>query len=295
MKREAPSSPRILELKKRRKKVLRNRIILLVILFILLLVGLIFLSRWEEVSINQVQISGNKIIDTALIDKIVEEELDGYYVWVIPKRNFLILPETKIKNKLLTELKRLESVELSISDRKVLEVSVLERKALYTWCGPDLKFYNAVVTFDEESEKNCYFMNEMGYVFDRAPYFSGDVYFKFFGSLGNEGESPLGQRYYPETFSALVKLVEDVKSLDLKPSSLFVKEDGDIDLYLKSNTFSADANKIVFNVNSDTTKIVENLHASITTEPLKSELKKKYEDLLYIDLRFGNKVYYKFR
>ncbi|MCX6747702.1 MAG: hypothetical protein NTW98_02020, partial [Candidatus Nomurabacteria bacterium] len=147
----------------------------------------------------------------------------------------------------------------------------------------------------DEEEKNCYFMNEAGYIFDKAPYFSGNVYFKFFGVLDQKTENPLGQSYFPENFSKMVSLLDSVKSFDLKPASLFIKEDMDIILYLKSNTFSPDSHKIIFNTNSDIPKILENLHASITTEPLKSELKKKYEDLLYIDLRFGNKIYYKFR
>jgi len=40
--------------------------------------------------------------------------------------------------------------------------------------------------------------------------------------------------------------------------------------------------------------IKENLDTALNTEPLKSDFKKKYSSLEYIDLRFGNKVYSKF-
>jgi nucleoside-diphosphate-sugar epimerase len=39
----------------------------------------------------------------------------------------------------------------------------------------------------------------------------------------------------------------------------------------------------------------ENLDAAIDTEPLKSKLKNKFSSLEYIDLRYGNKVYDKFK
>lgn len=289
------SSPRILELKKRKRKILKVKIIFFSVLTLILLVGLCFLSRWKEINISNIQIIGNKIVDTAVIDKVVQEELNGYYLWVIPKRNSLVVPRSKIKKRLEAEFKRFENVDLEVRDTKVLEIFVTEHKALYTWCGEDLKFYNEILSLDDEEEKNCYFMNEAGYVFDKAPYFSGNVYFKFFGALDKKTENPLGQSYFPENFSKMVSLLDSVKSFDLKPASLFIKDDTDIILYLKSNTFSPDSHKIIFNTNSDIPKILENLHASITTEPLKSELEKKYEDLLYIDLRFGNKIYYKFR
>jgi hypothetical protein len=53
--------------------------------------------------------------------------------------------------------------------------------------------------------------------------------------------------------------------------------------------------EIIFKIDSDFQKIAENLQAAITTEPLQTDFKNKYSSLLYIDLRFGNKVYYKFR
>ena len=46
---------------------------------------------------------------------------------------------------------------------------------------------------------------------------------------------------------------------------------------------------------SDFQKIAENLQAALATEPLRSDFKNKYSSLLYLDLRYGNKVYFKFK
>ena len=58
---------------------------------------------------------------------------------------------------------------------------------------------------------------------------------------------------------------------------------------------TANAPKIILNNDSDLIKMAENFQASVTTDPLQTELKEKYDLLEYIDLRFGNRVYYRFR
>jgi len=72
-----------------------------------------------------------------------------------------------------------------------------------------------------------------------------------------------------------------------------MKEDGDIEIYLKP-VDSLNFPKIILKSTSDFNKVVENLQSVLTTEPFQSDFKNKYSSLLYIDLRFGNKVYYKF-
>ena len=52
--------------------------------------------------------------------------------------------------------------------------------------------------------------------------------------------------------------------------------------------------EILFKIDTDLGNIAENLKAALDAEPLKSKIKNFYSTLLYIDLRFDNKVYYKF-
>jgi len=288
------NSPRILELKKKRLRVWKLKIFLYLFLLIIFLAGLGFLSRWTEININTVVVSGNKIVDESRVSKIINEELAGYYFWVFPKKNFVIYPKKVITKRLISEIKRLEGAELNVTDTKVLEVSVTERKAVYTWCGEDLGFYDIEDSINDEVKK-CYFMDEEGYVFDNAPYFSGAVYFKFFGLLENPSIGPLGQSYAPEHMTSILTFLDEIESMNLQPTSLFIKKDGEIDLYLKSSVFNQDMNKIMINTDSDFQKAAENLNAAVNTEPLKLDLKERYEELLYVDLRFGNKIYYKFK
>jgi len=80
----------------------------------------------------------------------------------------------------------------------------------------------------------------------------------------------------------------------LKPVSIYVTSDGDVKLFLSSGNSGTMGPQIIFKLNGNYENIAENLEAALTTTPLQTEFKNKYSSLQYIDLRFGNKVYYKF-
>lgn len=314
-KRTTLSSLRILELKKKRRRALKIKIFIILFLLVALLIGSVFVLRVPELNIDteNFEIKGNKIIDTEFLEKTIKEELAGYYFYFIPKTSVLLFPKNKIEARLADDFKRLEKIKVSIKDKKVLELVVTERKATYTWCGEDIFSYAEVESTDEILEKRkCYFMNEEGYVFGEAPYFSGDVYLKFFGPLSGAEEEdktsdeisdsqdivefdPKGKYFLPDKFSRIVFFLDSIKSMNLKPASFVVMPDDEVELYLASEIPPPHTPKVIFKTDADLMKVAENLQASISTEPLKSDLKNKYSSLLYIDLRFGNKIYYKFK
>ena len=87
------NSPRLLEIKKQKRQILKRKVLLLFIAFLILLVALCFVVRIPKINIHTVEVSGNKVIDTEVIQGIVEKELEGSYFWLIPKTNFLFYPK----------------------------------------------------------------------------------------------------------------------------------------------------------------------------------------------------------
>ena len=274
MRKNVVNSPRLLELKKRQQRVFLNKILLSLFVFLVIFAGLAYISRVPSLNINEVEIIGNKVIDTETIKEAVEQVIKGKYLWFFPKTNILFYPKNAIKNKLNNQFTRLGNISFFIKDEKILEVSVTERVALYLWCGETLPEIN---NYDQK----CYFLDKDGYIFDEAPYFSGEVYFKFYGKL-------------PPDFTKLILFKETLESIGLKPVTLFVQDNGDIKIFLSAET-QPTGPEIIFKIDSDFQKVIENLEAALKTEPLQSNFKNKYSSLMYIDLRFGNKVYFKFR
>jgi len=286
-KRNVLNSKHLEELKRKKRKILRNKIIFFAIIFIIFLTGLVFLSKWKNLNINTIRVLENKVVETRDIVNVIYSEINGNYLGLFPKTNFILVPNKAIKNELHAKFKRLKDIKIDTTDTNTLEVTVSEYNGKYTWCGND-------ISLDELPEENkCYFLDDNGYIFDEAIYFSGNVYFKFFGKIKDGLENPIGSYYIPNTFQKIESLIEDLKQTGVKLSSLNMKDDGDIEIYLKPID-TLNTPKLILKSTSDFNQVVENLQSVLTTEPFQSDFKNKYSSLLYIDLRFGNKVYYKF-
>lgn len=286
MKRNVLNSPRLLELKKQRRNVLKYKIFLYLLGFLVVFGSSIYLSRISKLNISNVEVEGNTIIDSEMIKGVVQKETSKNYFWVFPKTNIFFYPKNNIAKELRIKFKRLKDIEFSISKNGILEIRVSEREPEYTWCG--------VSMVDLAQKEKCYFLDKEGYVFDEAPYFSGAVYFKFYGKVEQIEDSPLGSYFFRENFPKLISLKIILENLDLKPVMLYVEDGGNVTIHLSSGA-AQDHPEVRLKLDSDLDRIKENLEAALTTEPLQTEFKKKYDSLLYLDLRFGNKVYYKFR
>lgn len=276
------NSPRLLELKKRRQRTILFKILTSFFIFFLLFILLVYLSHLPSLNITEIEILGNKVVDTEILKNSVKDVIAGKYLWLFPKTNILIYPQNAIKNELQNKFKRINDVKSSIINNQILEISLLEREAKYTWCG---------TTIDLSAMEKCYFLDDSGYIFAEAPFFSGEVYFKFYGYVDN----PLGSYFSKENFKQLVSFKDALISLGLKPTALFIKNNEEAEVILSKENSSTTLPKIIFRTDANFQNIEENLGAALNTEPLKSKLKEKYSSLLYIDLRFGNKVYDKFQ
>ena len=291
-KRNVLNSPRLTELKKRRRRAILNKIFLSVFGLGAIFFLFTYISRLPNLNIVEIQIEGNKTVDTEILKTTIERELAGKYLWLFPKTNILFYPQNAIKNELRDKFTRLSNIDLSIKNNKILFVSLTEREAKYTWCGTGVSSVEILQgsPTPEIPKEKCYFLDENGYIFDEAPYFSGEVYFKFYGTTGQ----PLGSYFLKDKFKQLTSFKDILVNIELKPVSLYATKDGDIEIFLSRGSSATTLPKIIFKIDADFQNVAENLEAALTTEPLKSQLKNKYSSLEYIDLRFGNKVYTKF-
>src|ERR1700754_3986657 len=114
-KRSVLSSPHLRELKKKRRSRKRNITLLVVFAVVLIITGITLLSRWSKINIAEINITGNKVIETAEIEKVVKEDLNGKYLWLFPKSNFLLFPKSTIEKKMYEGFKRIKAVSFDVS------------------------------------------------------------------------------------------------------------------------------------------------------------------------------------
>ena len=117
-------------------------------------------------------------------------------------------------------------------------------------------------------------------IFDKAPDFLGHSYFEFRGFIKGD---PLRRQYLsPEKFKDIGRFISGVEKLEMKPVSITARDDGDFELIFDT------ALRVMWNEKQDLDRLLENLQAVLDGAGLKSA-----KSVDYIDLRFGNKVFYK--
>ncbi len=263
---------------KKRSRLIRLLVIVLGSLFALL--GLfIGLTHWSALRIKTITIEGNHILSAGDIRSVATSVMSGNYFYMIGKDNAAFYPKDALEKVIREKFPRIENLSVELDNYRTIRVTVSERQPFALWCGS---------TQTAGASSQCYFLDRYGYVFSPAPDFSGDAYFKYYGLVPYE--SPVGSSYLSssEKFTELSRFVATVKSLHITPLYLVAKSQDEFELYLYGG------GKLIFDDHEPLSKVGEYLAKLLTTESL---VPQKNGELLveYIDLRFGNKLYYKVR
>lgn len=270
-------SPKLLK-RKRRARLLRFS--LYFILAASVIAGLSFLSFLPFLSINKIIVSGDGAgMGSDEIKKTAEHYLEGEYFMLFSRKNSLIFPRDEIKEGILKAHPKILSLKISSPDLNTLEIAAAARQSAALWCG------NEVVS---DSLKECYFVDREGFIFSKAPSFSGDAFFTYYG--GGIGE-PVGARFEEGKFIEIEKFVEGLRSMDIRAYAFAKLASDDAEIYFKNDT--AIPSKIIISTAEPLSKTLSNMEALWKDKKLGSLAGDISVD--YIDLRFGNKVYYRLK
>lgn len=292
LKKHIEESPKLRALRVKRQKA-RNRLsILLGILFLTVCGAFVYASYYPRLQLRTIRVVGNKVVDTAEIVAKVDTMLSGKYAHIIPMRNSFLYPKERIIATLDAAFPRFQSVTVYRADLNTLLVTVTEVRGHALWCGLDAVRVDTNVP--------CYFTDESGKIVSAAPQYSGNVYPRFFGGTiaGVSIETPapdeiLGKTFIEEPmFQNLLSFAERVHTLGFEVQAIVVGGGDENTLFLDLG--DGKTAPIRFLKNDDLTVLFQNLSAALSKEELADALKDDTTKLEYFDLRFTNKVYYKF-
>lgn len=270
-----------------------KKTVFLFCLFLLLLIAIVWVSRDSRMLIANINLTGNKAVQKEELLSIVDNELSGNYFFAFPKKNILLYPKTTINKKIMDSFKRIHYVDIRINNFTSIDILVKERMPYTMWCGENL-----LVDTTSSLSKKCYFSDDKGFIFAEAPTFSNDVYFTIFGELTytDDSREVVGSSFLNEKkFTNLMQIRSLFEKEGIVSIKLNTLPENDFELYLK------DGGKFIFNINQDTAKLVSN--AIVAIDAKKKELIEVspstdrasiFKNLEYIDLRFNNKVIFKF-
>lgn len=256
---------------KKKKRLFYIKLTFFVILLFALLYGLIYAVRHPNFNIQTIEVSGNTFTKTSNIESRVQEIMGEKLFFFLPKTSILLLPRFEIKETLKSENTSIYQIQLNVDGLNHLIIKIEEHE-------PDLLVCKT-------GSSDCYFVNKESEIFLKEPLLHDfDDLQKIYVE---EDDFTIGKKVFTEEFIiSFVKFVEDLKMLNIKVERTTEDEDGVF--YLETeNGFD-----VVINVFDNLSSAADNLKTVFEKDAIDAQAQ---EQIDYIDLRFGNKVFYRLK
>lgn len=240
-----------------------------------ILSGLWSIPRYPQTAIEEISVSGNHAVSAEAIKAAAQRALTGSFYVFFPKRNIFWYPKGEIEKSVLAVDPQISSASVSLQGRGNILVEVKERVPAALLCAEKT---------DENTISQCLFVDEDGFAFAPTPNFSGNIYTRFFATTSKLLIG--GQFIPPPDFRAIISFSGELRKNGLPVSAVLVGEDstrlrlergGDLIVSQGQNFGSA----------------MENLTALLQSKEFKGRGEGGLVQFEYIDLRFGNKLFYK--
>lgn len=239
---------------------------LLVFIFVGLLVGgTWYVTRLPALTIAEVTVTGGETISHDLVTTLVESELEGEYLRLVPKRFSLMYPRENIV-KAVEKIDRIKNISVERPSLTHLSISFDEFIPDALWC--------------ENDEDVCIFVDSTGFAFAKAPQLTGGSFLR----LEKIGTTPVIDVQAFSTFN-YVRVVELVNLLE--QNDWFVKEVA-VDTAGDGYFHLTEGGELKVALADEPERVVDNLFVVLSSPEFSEIGPGGFE---YIDLRFGNKVF----
>lgn len=265
MSRKVLRSPRLVRREKERRK---RKAILISVLLLLSVGGLTYGFFRPEFRITVIEVSGFSRVSEEHLRASVVQGLQGAYLGVIPRAHTLLYPRADLTEALLQEFPALSGVSLSLRSVSSLRVAVHEREPVVHWCSDSF---------------GCFLMDSGGFVFAEAPSGTERMYFRIDRAATS---SPLGTYAIEKRrLEELISFSRGLELLELDPEKIRLLGEGELDVVLREGT------RILLR-EGDLDRSIRRLQTLLQTEGVLPKVHGKL-GVTYLDLRYGNKVYFK--
>ena len=247
---------------------------MLVFLFAGTVVYVLFFSPFLE--ITDVSFGGQQTVAVQELDSLAKEALAGKYAAVLPRSNFLLFPERRIKKQILERFKRVRSAAVVKKFPHRLEISLEERKALVLWCA----------------QEKCFIIDEKGVAYAQTTLDAPEVVQNDLlritsqdGSLVNEGERVLDE-HRVGFLTELRQTLKQRSGIEITgEGSMYSPMADDIRVKSAQGWDVLLSTALPLEAGADALRLV--LEKQITAE--------ERTKLEYVDLRVENRAYFKLR
>ncbi len=256
--------------KKRRKMLIMALATLASILIAITIVILVI--RLPFLQINSINVSGVHTIDAELVKKIAQTEIANSYLYLLPKQSIILYPKQDIEKKLMVSVAKIESVMVSIVNMSLLNIDITER-------GPSVIICEGYR--EDLDDSKCSYADQYAIAYEKIA--SSTINSDLFRYYAN---SPIDIKKFGE----LQKFVSDIKKAGIIANGMLIGEDGGFELYIENADQSSAT--VYFDDRTSFDRTKTNLVIFWQNAINKKIGLSKVPNFDYINLRFGNNVFY---
>lgn len=256
-------------LKRKKQKIKKIKLYSIFGIGILLVVGLLYLLQLSAVQISEVNITGNMFVEKNEIEQKTQELLNKKIIGIIPLTNIFVFPKHELVESIIQN-PAIASVKIRKDYFKTLSIEITEHEKKIIYC------------IDLE-KTNCFYVNHDGFVYAQV---SDLIIPEREIILFNEKEvkNITDIILDIETYTQVLLFIKNLARQEIKIKEIYLKADSTIEFVSRENT------RLITSVFDEFEKDFANLIALFDQNIL---TKDSLQEVDYIDLRFGNKVFYK--
>lgn len=252
------------------------------------------LSSWSRITISEITVSGMEEGEAVSVRAAALDSLQGSYLGLFSRASSFLYPRSVIKAEIRRDHPEVASVSVARDGLRTVAIDIVEKEPSALICVTYPDFNGSDLALNDPG--TCYFADETGYIFKKAPSFSGTVYHTYYvpdlASGASSTDSVIG-RYATTTveFARVQDFYAGVKAAGITVDAVFARSDGEYELYARNITGTRETEistvVIYFTTTMDTAEQLSNLvsfwnHMKTTKpQPHFSDIKLQYPPNVY--------------
>ena len=252
----------------------QRRILVTAIVFALVAssIGAIsYASYVPRFSVQSITVSGAQAVPQDSIRAYVNGIIYDGSRHILSRADIFLYPRAVIERDLVADFPRIASASVSRPSlfSNVVTVEVKERTQFAQWCP---------------KQGTCYSMDSNGFIFAQSDTATSSGAYQFSGALADES-APIGKTFAPGHLSGLAAFLDTLGQAGYAASSAQLSGDQDFIVPLSSGY------SVYASFGESPSTLVDNLKLVLSS----ADLTGKVDQLSYVDLRFGDRVYFKLK
>lgn len=251
-------------------------------------VVLTWMTHRPSLYISTIKVEGVHAVDAKSIYDIADRALAGKFLYSINRNNTYLYPASLVEAEIKALSQRIAYTKVSFPDRHTLLANIVEYTPTFLYCRKSEDLRRDASSTENIVPSDCYFADEKGYVFSHAPEYIGYPFVAIIASSSVEGmplPSPLGTvPVDPKEYETIRSFVDRLSRAGFTTHAITLLERNDIRLSLDTSW------TLLWTTTEKPEQSISNLQVLLTA--MNGDKKAKGE-VREIDLRFGNKIFYK--